>query len=109
MSAMEAAFLRAYQSGIPEGMVLYQLTLTDASGIPLGKLGSQALEVTIPIPEALHSTDDDSMERQLCIVTLDGNGQLERLEAEREADVDVLLLYGPGDPPAAVARRASLD
>ena len=32
--------------------------------------------------------------------------QLERLEAEREADVDVLLLYGPGDPPAAVARRA---
>ena len=32
--------------------------------------------------------------------------QLERLEAERGPDVDVLRLYGPGDPPAAVARRA---
>jgi len=32
--------------------------------------------------------------------------QLERLEAESAYDVDVLLLYGPGDSPAAVAGRA---
>ena len=32
--------------------------------------------------------------------------QLERLDAGSEYDVDVLLLYGPGDAPAAVARKA---
>lgn len=32
--------------------------------------------------------------------------QLERLEEEDGCDVDVLLLYGPGDDPAAVARLA---
>ena len=32
--------------------------------------------------------------------------QLERLDGDSGCDVDVLLLYGPGDSPAAVARRA---
>ena len=33
--------------------------------------------------------------------------QLERLDGEREFDVDVLLVYRPADSPAAVARRAA--
>jgi len=32
--------------------------------------------------------------------------QLERLGEDEEFDVDTLLLYGPSDPPAAVARQA---
>lgn len=75
---MESAFLRSYQSGLPEGMALYDLTLTDASGIPLIKLGSQALSVTIPVPEAL-------LGQELRVVALDRNGQLVRLDAERIA------------------------
>lgn len=73
---MESAFLRSYQSGLPEDMMIYNLTFTDASGIPLTKLGSQSLSVTIPVPEALQG-------QELCVVTLDRNGQLERLDAER--------------------------
>ena len=84
---MESAFLRSYQSGIPEDMVLYGLTLTDASGIPLTKLGSQLLSVTIPVPEALQG-------QELCVVALDRNGQLERVDAERitEEDRDMLRI-----------------
>ena len=67
---MESAFQRALQSGIPEGMAIYSLTLTDESGIPLMKLGNRALDMEIPVPEGLQG-------RKLQVVTLDGNGQLE--------------------------------
>lgn len=105
-SDVESAFLRVYQDGIPEDMVLYRLTLTDASGIPLVKLGSQALEVTIPVPEALQG-------KEVRMVTLDGNGQLERLDVERimAEDVDsirfrlnrvtMIGIYGAKDESAA--------
>ncbi len=80
---MESAFMRSYQSGLPENMVLYSLTLTDASGIPLTKLGSQALSVSIPVPEALQG-------QELRVVTLDRNGQLERLEAAIADDTKIV-------------------
>ncbi len=73
---MESAFRRALQSGIPEGMAIYSLTLTDESGIPLMKLGNRALDMEIPVPEGLQG-------RKLQVVTLDGNGQLEAVEAEK--------------------------
>lgn len=73
---MESAFRRALQSGIPDGMAIYSLTLTDESGIPLMKLGNRALDMEIPVPEGLQG-------RKLQVVTLDGNGQLEAVEAEQ--------------------------
>ena len=82
---MESAFRRSYQSGLPEDMVVYDLTLTDASGIPLTKLGGQVLSVTIPVPEALSG-------QELSLVTLDRNGQLERLSAERVTGEDGEML-----------------
>ena len=73
---MESAFQRSFQSGIPEGMAIYNLTLTDGSGIPLMKLGNRALDVEIPVPEGLQG-------RRLRVVALDANGQLEAVEAEQ--------------------------
>ena len=73
---MESAFQRSFQSGIPEDMVIYELTLTDASEIPLAKLGSQDLDMELPIPEALRG-------HNLQLVTLDRNGQLEPLAADQ--------------------------
>ncbi len=76
VSSMESAFQRSLQSGLPENMVIYNLTLTDGSGIPLMKLGNRPLDIEIPVPEGLQG-------RGLQVVTLDGNGQLEAVVAEQ--------------------------
>ena len=73
--SMEAAFRRIFQDAIPDNILLYELELTDDSGIPLKKLGKQALCVVLPVPDALKG-------QSLTVFTLDGNGQLEKLEAE---------------------------
>lgn len=77
-SAMEAAFRRSFQSPLPEDMVIYDMELTDASGIPLKKLGSQALSAVVPVPESLQG-------QKVRMVTLDRNGQLEPLAVEQVA------------------------
>lgn len=74
--AMEAAFRRSFQSPLPSDRVIYDMELTDASGIPLKKLGSQALSVAIPVPERLQG-------QKVRMVTLDRNGQLEPLAVEQ--------------------------
>lgn len=79
--AMEDAFQRSVQTGIPEGMAIYELTLTDESGIPLTKLGSQQLMVTLPVPEALKG-------KTVRAVILDRNGQLEPLTSEQATAAD---------------------
>ncbi len=76
VTAMSAAFQRALQTTIPEGMIVYDLELTDSSGIPLKKLGKQTLSVALPLAEALKG-------QELQLFALDSNGQLERLEAEK--------------------------
>lgn len=79
-AGMEAAFKRVFQNAIPDGMLLYELELTDESGIPLKKLGKQTLSVVLPVSDAIKG-------KEPVFFTLDGNGQLERLEAEA-VDVD---------------------
>lgn len=79
-AAMEAAFERVFKDAIPEGMLLYDLELTDESNIPLKKLGKQTLSVVLPVPDALKG-------QELTLFTLDGNGQLEKLSVEL-VDVD---------------------
>lgn len=73
---MNAAFRRSFQREVPAGMALYDLTLTDDSGIPLTKLGSQTLTVVLPMPDALKG-------QSVRLFTLDRNGQLEMLNIER--------------------------
>ncbi len=73
---MEAAFARALQKPVPEDLFCFELTLTDDSGIPLTKLGRQSLSVVLPIPETL-------LGQELRVFTLDRNGQLEELKADR--------------------------
>ena len=75
-SAMEKAFIRNLQSLIPDDMVLYELQLTDNSDIPITKLGKQSLEIVMPVPDSLIS-------QNLTLYTLDRNGQLEQVPAER--------------------------
>ena len=72
-----AEFDKAYNraSGFLQGFtvadrVLYDLVLTDSSGIPITKLGNQGLEVAIPVPDSLKG-------KKLFVLTVDRNGQLE--------------------------------
>ncbi len=78
---MENAFSRNLNSAIPDGTVIYDLSLSDNSNVPLIKLGRQLLTVTMPVPETLSG-------QELKVAALDRNGQLELLASE------VILLDG---------------
>ena len=71
---MEKAFDRIGKD-CPD-MVLYDITLTDSSDIPITKLGKQVLTITLPV-------DVSFAGEQVKVVTLDRNGQLEQLPATR--------------------------
>ncbi len=62
-----SGFLSNYALG---NRVIYDMILTDASGISITKLGNQGLEVAIPIPAELSG-------EKLVVLTVDRNGQLE--------------------------------
>ena len=76
VSIMEAAFQRSFQRQLPADMIVYGMELTDASGIPLKKLGSQTLSVSVPVPEQLQG-------QKVILVTLDRNGQMEPQAVEQ--------------------------
>jgi len=76
VSGMERACRRVFGVSLPEDCVIYDLALADSSHIPLKELGDQMLTVVLPVPEALRG-------RKLRALSLDRNGQLEDLEAER--------------------------
>ena len=69
------AFQRTFGSGLPEGTWVYDMQLTDNSGIPLMKLGRQLLTVILPLPASLKG-------QEIRVFALDRNGQLEELAAE---------------------------
>ncbi|MCI8527953.1 MAG: leucine-rich repeat domain-containing protein [Lachnospiraceae bacterium] len=73
---MAQAFYRAFQAVVPDNRVIYDMVLTDESSIPLTKLGTQALTVVLPVPEALQG-------QNLRLLVLDRNGQLEDIPIER--------------------------
>lgn len=99
---MERACRRAFQSDMPQDMAVYEMQLSDSSGIPLAKLGHQTLTVALPLPEHLQG-------RNICLFTLDRNGQLEVLPADRVRingqdaiwfetnKVAVIGIYGTGE------------
>lgn len=76
VGSLKRACLRSAHVKLPDDVPVYDLTLTDDSGIPLSKLGQQALTVAFPVPESLSG-------QNLKLLTLDRNGQLEALAAER--------------------------
>ncbi|MBE5883150.1 MAG: leucine-rich repeat domain-containing protein [Lachnospiraceae bacterium] len=73
---IEKAFSRNLQSEMPVDVVIYDLLLTDNSGIPITKLGKQPIQVTLPVPESLAA-------QNLRLFVVDRNGQLEELPVER--------------------------
>lgn len=73
---MENAYRRYYKTFLPRTMVVYDMTLTDDSNIPLTKLGKQLLTVTLPIPESM-------VAENIIVYAMDRNGQLEKLTVER--------------------------
>lgn len=75
-SEMQTAWRRAMGGEMPENMAVYDLQLTDSSGIPLTKLGRSGLNVILPLPESLSG-------QELKMVTVDRNGQLEAVGVER--------------------------
>lgn len=74
--AMEMGCIRSFKSSLPDSIIVYNLGLTDESGIPIYKLGNQKLTVAIPIPNGL-------INQNLNILTLDRNGQPEFVNVER--------------------------
>ena len=76
IGAMEMGCLRSFKSALPSSMLVYNLKLTDESGIPIYKLGNQKLTVAIPIPDSLKG-------QELNLLSLDRNGQPEFLNVER--------------------------
>ena len=75
-SELETAWKRVQENEMSENMTVYDLQLTDNSGIPIRKLGHSGLTVVLPVPENL-------IGQELKMVTLDRNGQLEALAVER--------------------------
>lgn len=75
-SSLEKAFLRASGTAAPSDLKVYELKLSDNSGIPITKFGKQVLTVTMPVPE-------NFADEGIKVVTMDRNGQLESAAAER--------------------------
>lgn len=76
LTALETAWKRAMDGNFPQNTAAYVCRLTDSSGIPLTKLGRSRLTVVLPVPENL-------LGQELRMITVDRNGQLEVLSAER--------------------------
>ncbi len=75
IAAMEEGCYRTFKADIPDDMVVYEMVLTDVSGIPIKKLGHQSLTVAIPVPDSLKG-------QSLKLLSLDRNGQPEALVVE---------------------------
>lgn len=76
LTVLETAWKRAMEGSLPQNTAAYVCSLTDSSGIPLTKLGRSRLTVVLPVPENL-------LGQELQMITVDRNGQLEVLSAER--------------------------
>lgn len=74
-ASMNSAFQRIFGMPLPEGTYVYDVKLSDNSGIPLTKLGRQTLTVVLPLPESMSGRD-------IRLFCLDRNAQLEELSAE---------------------------
>lgn len=90
---LDDAYRRIYQQGLPMDTLCYTLRLYEGeSGVIVTRLGKQALEVILPLPEQLQGQD-------LRLVTLDRNGQLEYLPVVTDGQqiqfsTDYLSVYG---------------
>lgn len=56
--------------------IVFEMELTDKSGIPITKLGKVGLTVAVPIPDSINA------DCKLTVLTVDRNGQLEELNTE---------------------------
>ncbi len=90
---LDAAYRRIYQEGLPMDTLCYTLELYEGeSGGDIARLGKQALEVSLPVPQQFQNQD-------LRLVTLDRNGQLEFLPIDNDGQqirfsTDYLSVYG---------------
>lgn len=90
---LDAAFKRIYQQGLPVDTLCYTMCLYEGgNNVPITRLGKQALEVTLPVPSQLQG-------KELRLVTLDRNGQLEYLPIATDGQqmrfsTDYLSVYG---------------
>lgn len=73
---LEKAYNRSYDDDLPDDIIVYDLTLTDSSNVPLTKLGKHTLTVSIQLPEELRHEG-------VRVITLDRNGQLEYVPSDR--------------------------
>lgn len=90
---LDAAYRRIYQQGLPMDTICYTMSLYEGgNNVLITRLGKQALEVTLQIPQQLKG-------KELRLVTLDRNGQLEYLPITTDGQqiqfsTDYLSVYG---------------
>lgn len=76
LTEWKKAFARNGTDSVPGTFVGYSLVLTDASGIPVTRLGKQNLTITLPVSEELTG-------QNVTLLMLDRNGQPETIASER--------------------------
>lgn len=76
LKLLENAWNRINGEDMPDSMRAYQLSLTDESEIPIIKLGRCSLEFVIPVEE-------EFIDREMKVVQIDRNGQMEDLSSQR--------------------------
>ncbi|MCR5268031.1 MAG: leucine-rich repeat domain-containing protein [Lachnospiraceae bacterium] len=75
--AFSAAFYNALGQTPASGIQMFDISMTDATGtIPITKLNTSKMEVTLPVPANMTSSDD------LMVLSLNDNGALETISAE---------------------------
>ena len=103
--AFRAAFANAMGKGLPSGIQLFDLSMTDASGmIPINRLNTNKMEVTLPVPSTLAGNND------LTVLSLNDNGALETLATENvtEGDVECVKFVTGHFSPYAICRTSDL-
>lgn len=86
--SVERAYQRIYHDSLPGGTMVYDMTLTEGDTlVPITKLGKQNITITIPVPDTLQNQD-------IQILTLDQNGQLERVSGEiAETEAGMMIRF----------------
>ncbi len=103
--AFRAAFLNAMGKSLPAGIQLFDLSMTDATGmIPINRLNTDKMEVTLPVPSTLAGNTD------LTVLSLNDNGALETLATETvtEGDAECVKFVTGHFSPYAICRSSDL-
>ncbi len=104
-SDFSAAFLNALGKTDVNMLSMFDISMSDATGtIPIKKLNTDKIEITLPLPSNLQGADD------LKVLTLNDNGALETIPAEKAGSdgSDAIRFVAGHFSPFAICRASDL-